>query len=159
MAIFITAATLAAALAVGIAIGSRLARATLGFLPSLYTHIAMFVGLCAAGVYLTDKPLVLAAVACTLVSTSVFWLARKTAPDAVPTSAYQNHAVNEPEPARVTHRVGNVITPSPSRWTRPFGRRNTLAPERTTPTGKTIRLASSSDANRTRKRGDLKAVK
>lgn len=160
MAIFTTIATLAVSLAVGIAIGARLARATLGFLPSLYTQIVMFIALCAACVYLTDKPLALMAVVCTLVSTFAFWIARKTAPDPVPSMTYLGYAANEAALAKPqTQPQGRHTSSRLPFFTLPFGKRKAPIPERTTPTGRIIRLASSTDTAPTRKRGNLKAVK
>lgn len=162
MDIFITVLTLAASLAVGITVGARLARAKLGFLPSLWIQIVMFIALCAACLYFADRPQVLASIVCTLVSTFAFWIARKTAPDPVPVS-YLGYSAPEAAPASkpAAHRSGNVVTPAFSSWIRPFGKRKATSPVRTTPTGKTIRLATSIDTVPPGKRGTgkLKVVK
>ncbi|MDZ4837429.1 MAG: hypothetical protein SGJ27_26890 [Candidatus Melainabacteria bacterium] len=158
---------LAAALGVGITFGARLARSELDFLPSLWLQIAMFATLCLTWVYFPDRPLMCAAISCVLVSTSMFWLGRRTAPDKATTTSYLGYSAPEAstpvghnKPA--AHRKsGNVITPAPSTWIRPFGRRRPTNPVRTTPTGKTIRLATSIDTIPPGKRGTgkLTAVK
>lgn len=161
MDIFITVVTLASSLAVGITIGARLARASLGFLPSLWIQIGMFFALSSACVYFADRPQVLASIVCALVSTFAFWIARKTAPDTVPVSS--GYSAPEVTPAAgpskpTAHQGGKVFTPAPSQWSGSGRRKN---PGRKTPTGKIIFLVSSTDTIPPGKRGTgkLRAVK
>ncbi len=158
MDVFITILMLAASLAAGITAGSRLARSNLDFLPSLYTHLFMFAALVLSCVYFAEHTRVLVGISCTLVSTSVFWLARKTAPEPVAPSTHLGYSAPatpnvKGKPAMTS--FGNVI--SPTTWARPtFGKRRQPPPVRTTPTGKTIRLVASSDAIPRGKRGVAK---
>lgn len=159
---------LAASLVAGIVIGARLARANYGFVKSLVIQVLLFISICVVFAYLEDRALVCVVTA--LAATIAAWLGTKTAPEPVSTSMYSGANAVSPvhsgqtatpfgkrtqPPANsgnFTERVGNVF---------PLGHfRKAKRPSRTTPTGKTIRLVTSTDSAPTaRRKGHLSRVK
>lgn len=158
---------LAASLGAGIYLGARVARAQNGILKSLGLAALLFIGICIAASSLQDHPNTLACVVGGLASILAAWIGAKSMPDYL-RSAHLRHS--DVFPAHHSGQQNSFGGPGSSELskgiaaiTEPLARvtgRKRALPSRVTPTGRTIRLVTSTDARiGKRRKGHLTAAK
>lgn len=138
-------------MAAGICLGVRLAGAENRISTGLIVNALLFIALCTACVYLIERPMALAVVACVTVSSIACWFGRMSKPDELRSANPYSGVQTGNDAFRVDSRDNpfgganrrEVKTAFVPRFT--FGKRR--LPSRTTPTGRTIKMVSSGDGN------------
>jgi hypothetical protein len=156
---------LAVSLGVGTYLGARLARSQYGIPKSIGLAVLLFIGTCIAATSLQEHPSVLACAIACVASVIAAWIGAKSMPDYL-RSAHLSHAdvfpgnrqnsgFGSPGSSDLSKGIAAIAQPI----ARAAARKPAL-PSRVTPTGKTIRLVTTTDAKvgGKRRKGHLRAA-
>jgi hypothetical protein len=153
---------LAASLGAGIYLGARLARQQNGIPKSIGLSALLFVCICVAAVSLQAHPNTLACVVAGLASIVAAWIGAKSMPDYLRSAHLQHSDVFRRDAQAGTFGGSSDFSKGLASIAEPITRltssKRTL-PSRVTPTGKTIRLVTSTEGKGgMRRKGHLRAA-